>query len=164
VTFLEMLVTLAIIMILASVALPLTKHTSKRTKELELRQTLRQMRMAIDEFHRDWARDGDLLTGPQCVKNKLTCKEVTGVTGYPKTLKTLLEIELSGGEAAVGGTIPVRRYLRQIPIDPITGAKEWALRCYQDSTDTREWCSEDVFDVHSTSTEEAIDGSAYRDW
>jgi general secretion pathway protein G len=164
VTLLELLVTLGIIMVLASVAMPLTKMTGKRTHELELRHKLREMRTAIDDFRRDWARDGETLTGPLCVKNKLTCKEGIGVTGYPKSLKTLLGVELSGGEAATGETQAVRRYLRRIPIDPITGAAEWGMRCYQDPPDVQEWCSQDVFDVFSKSSEEAVDGTKYRDW
>ncbi len=164
VTLLELLITVAIILILASVALPLTKYTSKRSQELELRQKLREMRTAIDLFHTDWSRDGEVLTGPLCVKNKLTCKEVTGVTGYPKRLKTLLEVQLSGGEAATRETVPVRRYLRRIPIDPMTGAAEWSLRCYQDPPEARDWCGEDVFDVFSKSGDMAIDESLYKDW
>ena len=164
VTLLELLVTLSIIMVLASVAMPLTKMTGKRTQELELRQKLREMRMAIDEFRRDWARDGEVLIGPLCVKNKLTCKASTGVTGYPKSLQTLLGVELSGTEAATRETKAMRRYLRRIPMDPVTGATDWRLRCYQDPTDVQEWCKEDVFDVFSKSPEEAVDGTKYRDW
>jgi len=164
VTLLELMLTVAIILVLASVAMPLTKYTGKRAQELELRQKLREMRTAIDDFRRDWARDGELMIGPLCVKNKLTCKEVTGVTGYPKTLKTLLGVELSGGEASTRETKAVRRYLRRIPVDPITATAEWGLRCYQDPPDARDWCREDVFDVFSKSEDEAIDQSKYRDW
>ena len=164
VTLLELLVTLSIIMVLASVAMPLTKMTGKRTQELELRQKLREMRMAVDEFRHDWARDGEVLTGSLCVKNKLTCKANTGVTGYPKSFKTLLGVELSGTEAATRETKAVRRYLRRIPVDPVTGAADWGLRCYQDPPDVQEWCNEDVFDVFSKSPEEAVDGTKYRDW
>jgi general secretion pathway protein G len=156
--------TMAIIMVLASVAMPLTKFTGKRAQELELRQKLREMRTAIDDFRRDWARDGEILTGPLCVKNKTTCKEHSGVTGYPKKLETLLGIELTGAEATIRETKPVRRYLRRIPIDPMTGSTDWGLRCYQDPPDARDWCKEDVFDVYTKSRDEAIDKSKYRDW
>jgi general secretion pathway protein G len=164
VTLLELMLTVAIILVLASVAMPLTKYTGKRAQELELRQKLREMRTAIDDFRRDWSRDGEVMTGPLCVKNKLTCKEVTGVTGYPKTLKTLLGVELSGGEASTRETKAVRRYLRRIPVDPITATTEWGLRCYQDPPDAKDWCREDVFDVFSKSEDEALDQSKYRDW
>ncbi len=164
ITLLEMLVTVTIVLVLASVATPLSKYSSKRSQELELRQRLREMRTAIDQFKVDWARDGEILTGPLCVKNKTSCKEYTGVTGYPKSLKTLLGVELSGGAATVRETTPIRRYLRRIPLDPFTGTAEWGLRCYQDPPDAKDWCREDVFDVYSKSPETAIDKSKYRDW
>ncbi|WP_454062216.1 type II secretion system protein [Candidatus Nitrospira salsa] len=164
VTFLELLITLAIIFILASVALPITKVSTKRSQELELRQTLRTVRTALDTFRRDWARDGDTLLGPLCVKNQLACKENTGQSGYPKSLEQLLRIELTGAEAQVKGTHNIRRYLRRVPIDPLTGKNEWILRCYQDEADTDRWCGEDVFDLHTTSTKSALDKTKYRDW
>jgi general secretion pathway protein G len=164
VTLLELMMTMAIIMVLASVAMPLTKYTGKRSQELELRHKLREMRTAIDDFRRDWARDGETLTGQLCVKNKTACKEYTGVSGYPKTLKTLLGVELTGAEATLRETKPVRRYLRRIPLDPLTGSTDWGLRCYQDPPDAKDWCKEDVFDVYTKSEDEAIDKSKYRDW
>jgi len=161
---LEMLVTVTIVLVLASVATPLSKYSSQRSQELELRQRLREMRTAIDQFKVDWARDGEILTGPLCVKNKTSCKGYTGVTGYPKSLKTLLGVDLSGGEATVRETKPIRRYLRRIPLDPMTGTVEWGLRCYQDPPDAKDWCGEDVFDVYSKSPDVALDKSKYREW
>ncbi|MEC4673486.1 MAG: type II secretion system protein, partial [Nitrospirota bacterium] len=163
VTLLELMITLVIIFILASVALPLTKISTKRAKELELRQTLRMMRTSIDNFRKDWARDGNILLGPLCVKNQLSCKENTGVTGYPKTLETLLEIELTGAEATVSEKLAIRRYLRSIPNDPMTDSTEWGKRCYQDDADEDRWCDEDVFDVFTTSTATATNGTTYRE-
>ena len=164
--------TVSIILVLASVALPLQKMTSKRTQELELRQKLREMRTAIDEFRRDWARDGDVMTGQLCTKNKQICKEVSGVSGYPKTLKTLLGVQLAGADAAAQDkdkdkkkeTNSLRRYLRRIPVDPLSGTVDWGIRCYKDPSDTQEWCGEDVFDVFSKSLEVGLDGTRYRDW
>lgn len=164
VTLLELLITMTIITVLASVAFPLSKYASKRSQELELRQKLREIRTAIDEFKRDWSRDGDILTGPLCVKNKSTCKENTGVTGYPRSLTTLLGVDLTGGQASVREIVATRRYLRRIPLDPLVGTAEWGLRCYQDPPETPEWCKEDVFDVYSKSPDEALDKSRYRDW
>ncbi len=86
------------------------------------------------------------------------------MSGYPKTLKTLLGVELTGAEATVREANPVRRYLRRIPVDPMTGSEDWGLRCYQDPPDVQDWCREDVFDVHSKSLEVAVDKSKYRDW
>ena len=164
VTLIELLITLVIIFILASIALPLTKVSAQRTKELELRQALRTMRTAIDHFRNDWARDQNVLLGPLCVKNQTSCKEFTGMTGYPKTLETLLAIELSGAEATIEERNPIRRYLRRIPLDPVTDSPDWGLRCYQDEPNADRWCGEDVFDVYTRSPKTAIDGTLYRDW
>jgi general secretion pathway protein G len=163
VTFLELLATMAIIMILVSVAMPLSKITAKRTKEIELRQALREMRVALDRFKIDWDRDGDRPIGDFCKNNRLSCFDVAGVNGYPKSLETLLLVELSGEAANIRGTT-VRRYLRKIPTDPMTGEAEWTARCYTDEPDESSWCGEDVFDVHSTSEAIGLDGTPYNEW
>jgi len=163
VTLLELLITLAIIFILASIATPISRVTIKRGKEIELRHHLRIMRDAIDQFKKDWDREGDKLNGPLCLNNKTTCKEVSGVYGYPKTLETLLEVELSGEVAIIKG-ITKKRYLRRIPTDPMTKSNEWGLRCYTDEPDADNWCGDDVFDMYSKSTGTALDGTKYRDW
>jgi len=168
VTFLELLATMAIIMILVSVAMPLSKITTKRAREVELRQALRELRTAIDRFKDDWNRDGDSPIGVYCKNNQLSCKEVTSVNGYPKTLETLLLVELSGEAANIKGTT-VKRYLRSIPKDPMSEEPKseepkWSLRCYTDDPDETSWCGEDVFDVHSTSEKTGLDGTPYREW
>jgi general secretion pathway protein G len=163
VTFLELLATMAIILVLVAVALPLSKVTAKRAKEVEVRQALRGMRTAIDRFNDDWNREGDRLIGLACQTNKLSCKEVSSINGYPKTLETLLKVQLSGEAATIKG-LTVKRYLRAIPVDPMTGETDWAIRCYTDDPDTRSWCGEDVFDVHSASDKTALDGTTYREW
>lgn len=193
VTLLEMVVTVAIIMILAAVAVPTVKVVGKRAQELELRQKLREMRIALDRFHEDWAREGDLAKGQYCTKNKSSCLEYTGSTGYPKKFETLLGIPLSNDSAESGGTSKgvnqasgtmslrdslndsplkdaeekptVKRYLRQIPLDPMTGTQDWGLRCYKDPPGSDRWCSDDVFDVFTKSTSSALNNkSRYRDW
>ena len=163
VTLLELLITLTIVMILASIALPLSRVSSKRSHEIELRQHLRVMRAAIDTFRLEWNREGDLLVGSLCVRNKLTCKDVTSVYGYPKSLDMLLGIKLTSQEATIRGT-PIRRYLRNLPLDPLTGKADWQLRCYKDPPNTSSWCGEDVYDVMTVSQETALDGTKYRDW
>ncbi len=162
-TLLEVLVTVTIIIILASIAMPFSKMAAKRTREVQLRQQLRAVRAAVDAFKLDWNREGGILLGPLCIKNKLTCKEVSSVYGYPKSMETLLEIELSGEEAEVRGTT-TRRYLRRIPLDPMTGQADWILRCYSDQADTDAWCGDDVYDLRSQSEEEALDGTRYQEW
>jgi len=163
VTLLELLVTITIIMIVASVAMPISKMVNKRTREIELRQELRMIRAAIDLFKLEWNREGDLPIGTLCSKNKLTCKEVSGVTGYPKSLEVLLNVELTGDQASVKGNTR-RRYLRKLPVDPMTNKADWKLRCYSDASDASSWCGEDIYDLSSVSTDVALDGSKYRDW
>jgi len=163
VTLLELMVTLTIVMILASVALPLSRLSTKRAHEVELRQHLRIVRAAIDTFKLEWNRDGDVLVGPVCLKNKLTCKDVGSIYGYPKSLGVLLGVALTGEEATVRGTT-IRRYLRSLPIDPLTGKADWQFRCYKDVPDTSSWCGEDIYDVMTKSDDVALDGTKYRDW
>ena len=163
VTLLELLVTLTIVMILVSVALPLSRVSTKRTHEIELRQHLRIMRAAIDTFKVEWNRDGDVLIGSLCVKNKLSCKDVTSIYGYPKSLEMLLGVKLTSEEAMVRGTT-IRRYLRNLPIDPMTGEANWQFRCYKDAPNAASWCGDDVYDVMTMSQETALDGTRYRDW
>lgn len=163
VTLLELLVTMTIVVILASVAMPLSRVSTKRAQEIELRQHLRVIRGAIDAFKLEWNRDGEVLMGQVCVKNKLTCKEVTSPYGYPKSLDVLLGVKLTGEEATVRGTT-VRRYLRVMPQDPMTGKADWLLRCYKDSSKPTSWCGEDVYDVMTKSEAAALDGTKYQDW
>ena len=163
VTLLELLVTLTIVMVLASVALPLSRVSAKRSHEIEFRQHLRNMRAAIDIFKMEWNRDGDVLIGPLCVKNKLSCKDVASIYGYPKSLEMLLGVKLTSEEATVRGTT-IRRYLRNLPLDPLTGKTDWQFRCYKDSPTASSWCGDDVYDVMTASQETAVDGTKYRDW
>jgi len=163
VTLLELLVTLTIVMVLASVALPLSRVSAKRSHEIEFRQHLRNMRAAIDVFKMEWNRDGDVLIGPLCVKNKLSCKDVASIYGYPKSLEMLLGVKLTSEEATVRGTT-IRRYLRNLPLDPLTGKADWQFRCYKDSPTASSWCGDDVYDVMTASQETALDGTKYRDW
>jgi general secretion pathway protein G len=163
VTLLELLVTLTIVMVLASVAMPLSRLSAKRAHEVELRQHLRIMRAAIDTFKVEWNRDGDVLLGAACLKNKLTCKDVSSVYGYPKSLDKLLGIKLTSQEAVVRDST-VKRYLRNLPLDPLTGKADWLFRCYKDAPNATSWCGDDVYDVMTQSQDIALDGTKYRDW
>lgn len=162
-TLVEVLVTITIVMLLASIAMPLSKVSTKRTHEIQLRQQLRIIRGAIDLFKIEWNRDGNVLLGSVCLKNKLVCKEVSSPYGYPKTLDMLLGVTLTGEEATVRGTT-VRRYLRVMPVDPLTGKSDWLLRCYKDRPKPTSWCGEDVYDVMTQSEATALDGTQYQDW
>lgn len=157
-TLLELMVSMVIIFILSSMALPLSKNLAKRSKESELRQNLVSIRKAIDDFHRDWNRDGDQLIGELCKNNKISCKEVASPDGFPKTLEVLLDVPLTGKVEEES-----RKYLRKVWTDPMT-EKEWGLRCYTDPPDSLTWCGDDIYDIYTTSDETALDGSKYRDW
>jgi general secretion pathway protein G len=144
-TLLELIIACSILMILASVALPLARVTLKRQREADLHRAVIEMRNAIDRY-KD-ASD----------KNQIQVQ--IGTEGYPPDLKTLVDgVQLAGA--------PDRhvRFLRRIPIDPMTGNTEWGLRSVQDDLDATSWGGQDVFDVYSKSTGTALDGTRYSDW
>lgn len=144
-TLLELIIASAILLILASAALPVMRFTIIRAKETELRRDLREMRDAIDQY-KD-AADLNLV------------RVQLGSEGYPPDLETLVK-----GVDYGGGNLQKKRFLRRIPVDPMTGRAEWSLRSVQDDPDTTSWGGNDVFDVHSSSTASALDGSKYSDW
>jgi general secretion pathway protein G len=150
-TFVELLITVSILAVLASVIIPLSEMTVKREKELELRRNLRTIRAAIDDYKRAYD-EGRIL------------KKI-GESGYPPDLMTLVE-GVDDAKSPEGKTI---RFLRRIPRDPLSPDKTlppeeaWALRSYlSPPDDPRE--GEDVFDVFSKSEEIAIDGTPYSTW
>ena len=147
-TYLELIATATILMILASAILPTAKVMRTRNKEIELRRELRALRTAIDRYKT--AVDQGQIGGTDV---KL------GSEGYPPDLETLVE-----GVSMVGKLDTKLKFLRQIPIDPMTGKAEWETRCYQDDADDRSWCGENVYDVHSRSGGTALDGSKYSAW
>jgi general secretion pathway protein G len=149
-TYLELVASAAIMMILASAILPMAKLTRKRQRELELRRELRILRTAIDEYKKNTEPGGRI--GPTDVK--------LGSEGYPPTLEVLVE-----GVNQVGRVDGVKlKFLRRIPVDPMTNSVEWGMRCYQDEPDTDSWCGSNVYDVYSKSQGTALDGTNYRDW
>ncbi len=148
-SFVELLVVGAIVLILASAAMPLARVTVQRQKEVELRRVLREVRTAIDKF-KDAVDTGQI--GSTDVK--------TGSEGYPPDLQTLVD----GVTAANDASGRKLKYLRRIPIDPMTRSTEWGLRSYQDKPDATSWGGQNVFDVYSRSTGTALDGTRYRDW
>jgi len=148
-TFVEALVVAVIVLILASAVLPLTRVTIQRQKEAELRRALRELRTAIDRY-KD-AVDQGLIAATEVR---------TGSEGYPPSLETLVE----GVPVANDASGRRLRFLRRIPIDPMTGAADWGLRSYQDRPDSTTWGGQNVFDVYSKSEGTALDGTRYRDW
>lgn len=155
VTLVELVVTVAILTILASAVIPLSQMTARRAREIELRRNLRTIRTAIDDYYKkyDAARTANKIPN---VINKSS--------GYPETLQVLVD-GYDFGEV----TPPKRRFLRKIPSDPMNPPQpkeepKWGLRSYSDKPDSTSWGGEDVFDVYSLSEGTAIDGTKYKDW
>jgi len=143
-TLAELAMVCALLAILAAVALPTGRFMVRREQEAELRLALRQMRNAIDEHKR--------LADQGMIQVEL------GTEGYPAELEVLVE-----GVTIVGQTTK-RRFLRRIPVDPMTGKSEWGMRSYQDDTDATSWGGQNVYDVFTKHEGTALDGTKYRDW
>ncbi len=144
-TLAEMVMVVALLVILAGVALPVARNSVRRGKEIELRMHLRQMRNAIDEYKR--------YSDAQLIPIEL------GADGYPTELEALVE-----GVDLVGQIDRKVRFLRRIPVDPMTGEAEWGLRSFQDEPDSTSWGGEDVYDVFSLSEGVGLDGVPYSEW
>lgn len=148
-TFVEILVVAVIVMILASAALPLGKVTMQRQKEVELRRALRELRTAIDRYK-------DAADLQQIANFDLEPDDM----GYPPDLDTLVEGVTRAGDA----TNVKLRFLRRVPVDPMTREAEWGMRSYQDRPDSSTWGGQNVFDVYSKASGTALDGTEYSEW
>lgn len=148
-SFVELLVVTSIILVLAGAAMPLARITIQRQREIELRRALRELRTAIDKY-KDAVDQGQI----GGTDNQL------GSEGYPPDLDTLVEGVTAAGDAS-GRKL---KFLRRVPVDPMTRSPEWGLRSYQDAPDARSWGGKNVFDVYSRSEGTALDGTKYRDW
>ncbi|MBZ5678884.1 MAG: type II secretion system GspH family protein [Acidobacteriia bacterium] len=141
-TLLELVIATVILSILTMMAVPLLKVTVKREREKELRQALWEMRDAIDRY-KDAADRGAFQT-------KVDSQN------YPPDLETLVKgVDVQGKKV---------RFLRRIPIDPMTKTTEWGLRSMQDDPDSDSWGGQNVFDVYTKSLGEGLDGTKYKDW
>lgn len=147
-TYLELVIATFILAILAAAVIPVAEVTAKRAKEVELRRNLRIMRDAIDNFKQ--AVDLGLIGG--------TDVEL-GSEGYPKELELLVD-----GVSQVGTIDKKLKFLRRIPFDPMTDSTDWGLRSYQDDPDSTIWGGQNVYDVYTTSSATALDGTKYSDW
>ncbi|MGC1684543.1 MAG: type II secretion system protein [Candidatus Acidiferrales bacterium] len=144
-TLIELVITCAILIVLSTASLPVTRYVMVRKQEAELRYDLREMRDAIDRYK-------DLAD-----KNQIQIK--VGTEGYPPDLDTLVK-----GVQLAGAPDRHMRFLRNIPVDPMTGKTDWGMRSVQDDADSNSWGGQDVFDVFTTSTGTALDGTKYSDW
>jgi general secretion pathway protein G len=141
-TLLELIIATTILLILSTMAVPMARLTIKREKERRLRADLWEMRDAIDRYKMDADRNA--------FQTKVDSQ------GYPPDLETLVKgVDVQGKKI---------RYLRKIPIDPMTGTTEWGLRSMQDDPDSDSWGGQSVFDVYTKSQDEALDGTKYKDW
>jgi general secretion pathway protein G len=142
-TLVELIVAIAIMAILAGMAVPLGRTAIKREKEKRLRAALWEMRDAIDRYKDAADR--------QAFQIKL------GTEGYPPDLETLVKgVEGPGGKKL--------RFLRRIPVDPMTKSTEWGLRAMQDDPNSDSWGGQNVFDVYTKSQDTAMDGTKYSEW
>ncbi len=142
VTLIELMIAITILLILTGAAVPIVRVQIKREKEVELRRDLWEMRDAIDRYK-------DLAD-----RNAFQIK--VGSEGYPPDLETLVK-----GVDSQGKKI---RFLRRIPIDPMTGKDEWGMRSMQDDPQSTSWGGQNVFDVFTKSSGTALDGTKYADW
>ena len=149
-TLIELVIAMAILAILAATVIPLSEVTVTRTKELELRRTLRDIRSAIDAYKADYDK---------AVAEKKIFATI-GKSGYPEELEQLL------GGNDWGGLYPFKKkYLRRIPKEPFDRDNDgWGLRAYIDDADSTVWGGDDVYDVYSQSEDVALDGTYYREW
>ncbi len=141
----ELAVVTAVLLILTAMIVPVARFGIQRQKEMELKEALRTMRNAIDDYKR--------LSDQGLIQIAIDSE------GYPKSLDVLVE-----GVDMVGQIKKKRRFLRRIPIDPMTGKAEWGQRSVQDEPDSTSWGRQNVYDVYSLSDGTALDKTKYKDW
>jgi general secretion pathway protein G len=144
-TVVELSVVCAMIAILTAMAIPVAKYSIKRQNEMELKYDLRLLRDALDKY-KQYSDTGQI-------------QVQIGSEGYPPDLKTLVD-----GVQLVGQLNKKQKFLRRIPIDPMTKKAEWGQRSYQDEPDSTSWGGQNVYDVFSLSDARATDGTYYKDW
>jgi general secretion pathway protein G len=142
VTILELIIAITILLVLMGAAVPVARLSIKRQKETELHRDLWEMRAAIDRY-KDAAD-----------RNAFQIK--VGTEGYPPDLETLVKgVDVQGKKL---------RFLRRVPVDPMTGNTDWGIRSMQDDPTSESWGGQNVFDVYSKSSGTALDGTKYKDW
>jgi general secretion pathway protein G len=143
VTLLELIIVITVILVLMGAAVPVVRVSVRRARETELRRDLWEMRTAIDRY-KDAA-------------DKNAFQQKLDSQGYPPDLDTLVNgVEITGGKKL--------RFLRRIPVDPMTGTKDWGLRSMQDDPTSDSWGGQNVFDVYTKSNATGLNGTKYSDW
>ncbi len=145
-TYVELLVTVAVLAILTSAVIPIAKTGMRRQKEIELRHALRKIRTAIDQFK-------------EFCDNGMIQKEGIDSECYPPELEVLVE-----GVSQVGTIDKKLKFLRRIPKDPFSNSVEWGLRSYQDDHDSTSWGRQNVYDVFTEFDAIGLDGTEYQTW
>lgn len=193
-SLLELIITLTVLSILIMGTIPLAQNAVKRQKEIRLRETLREIRGAIDEFKRDTvgacqSRNpiGPTPNVPVDPRSRVSIDDCTifdteNLDRYPPSLDTLVsgvKVRQRGADFTGGSGLGpddkqateineqkevTKVYLRELPIDPITGESDWKLRSSYQDKDSESWDEINVFDVRSASEEEALNGEKYSDW
>jgi len=199
-TLFELVITLTVLAIVIMGTIPLAQNAVKRQRELRLRESLRMMRLAIDEFKRDTlgACSGNPVPQPEgrqqrgqsapadprsrVVIDDCTIFDTENLDRYPPSMEQLVDgvkvkeraVNMQGGVGLgndrrqatdIGATEEVLKYyLRELPVDPMTGEKDWKFRSSYQSKDDESWDDINVFDVRSASEEEALNGEKYSDW
>ena len=201
-SLLELTITLGVLSILVMGTIPMAQNAVKREKEIKLRETLRDMRRAVDEFKRDTfgacpqgavtstnptIPGGGGVPAPTDPRSRVVIDDCTifdsqNLDRYPPSLETLVNgvrvkargVNLISGSGLTNGSKQateinedkeiIKVYLREMPTDPMTGEKEWKLRSSYQTADSDSWDSVNVFDVRSSSKNEALNGEKYSDW
>jgi general secretion pathway protein G len=141
-TLIELIVATAILVILTGMAVPMVRVTIKREQERQLRLALWTLRDAIDRY--------------KAAADSNAFQTKVGIENYPPDMETLVKgVDVAGKKL---------RFLRKIPIDPMTGKDEWGMRSMQDDPTSDSWGEQNIFDVYTKSTGEGLDGTKYKDW
>lgn len=141
-TMIELMVSIALASVLCGMAMPLATHAARREKERILRNNLRTIREAIDRYA-EYSLEGKFYKAPSY--------------GYPRTLQALVDqIELRNGHQL--------RLLKEIPIDPMTGDRDWGVHSMEDDPASDSWDGNQIWDVYSKAQGTGLDGTKYRDW
>ena len=144
-TLVELIITVTVLSILVGMAIPLARNSIQRERERELRQALREIRTAVDRY--------------KAASDQGFIQVKIGTEGYPENLEILVD-----GVTMNGAVDRKLKFLRRVPLDPMTNSTEWGQRSYQDEPTSQSWGGQNVFDVYTKSDGTALDGTKYKDW